>query len=626
MIKMNSTENKEEYKWELNKIVDSNMCAKCGTCVIACPNNIIEFKDKPQLKEECLRCGNGMCLEVCPRVASGKYQIAIREKLYEKFYYGKGTTEGQDGGVVTTFLTHLINTGKIDGAIVVGDEKWKPVSMIVQAPDDLSQTIKSKYTISTMDALTEAGKMGLKKVAVVGLPCQIAGLRKLQYFPYNAKHDEEIGWEGKKTKLPKIEYLIGLFCTEKFEFDTLQKILDENNIDIETVQKFDVSKGKFIITTETDTIELPVKDIPLASGCKMCRDFDSQMADISMGSVGSPDGYSTIVIRSEKGEEIKEIIDLQEGVNEKPIKYLRNLKMKRFNKNVEKRLENEEYLSYYWNSDYGGAGLRIDGDYFIRCRAKPSGFYTIEEAESVNEIAKKYNARIKLTNRGEYELHSIKPKDVESAIKDIREAGLENGTEGPLVRSVLACPGNENCSLGLINTTELCTKIEERFKETPAPYKFKIAISGCPNKCVRPQIQDFGINGFKIPETDEEKCNGCGRCADVCKVEALDIQGGLSHTNYNQCIGCGKCIKACPQEAKIIKEEGFTVFIGGKAGREVVEGLTLNVHSEEELFNLIDAVLKVYNKFGIKPQRERLANTMKRIGQIKFMNEVYKLC
>ncbi|MDK2988372.1 MAG: sulfite reductase, partial [Methanothermococcus sp.] len=105
-------------EWKLNDvIVDTNQCAKCSTCAIVCPNNLVKFNEKPYIGEECLRKGNGMCFEVCPRVSSGKYQIKIREKFKEEYYYGKGDVEGQDGGVVTTFLKYLLKNKKIDGAI-----------------------------------------------------------------------------------------------------------------------------------------------------------------------------------------------------------------------------------------------------------------------------------------------------------------------------------------------------------------------------------------------------------------------------------------------------------------------------------------------------------------------------
>ena len=344
-----------------------------------CPNNILSFEGRPQLKEECLRDGHGMCFEVCPRVSSGKYQIKIRENFREELYYGKGSMKGQDGGAVTAFLKHLLEMKKIDGAIVVGDEYWKPVSLIVQSADDLVKTSKSKYTISTLEALKTAGDMGLEKVAIVALPCQINGLRKLQYFPYLAKHEEELGRTGKPVKIPRIEYLVGLFCTEKFDYGNMKKILAKNKVKMEDVEKFNVKKGKLLVYVNGEEKKIDLKKIDLCSGCKMCRDFDAELADVSIGSVGSPNGYSTVIIRTEKGEEIKNAIDLREGVNREEVEKLRGFKLKRFHREVQRRKENNEFISFYWASDYAGVSKRADGTYFIRIRAKPAGWYEPEE-------------------------------------------------------------------------------------------------------------------------------------------------------------------------------------------------------------------------------------------------------
>jgi len=449
------------YEWKLNEIVDSGICARCGTCTIVCPNSILTFDERPKLTDECLRKGHGMCYDVCPRVSSGKYQIKIRENFKEEYYYGRGNVEGQDGGVVSTFLKYLLENKKIDGAIVVGDECWKPVSLIIQNPDDIETSSKSKYTVSTLDALREAGEMGIEKVAVVGLPCQIAGLRKLQYFPYLAKYDGELGRDGKPVKLPKIEYLIGLFCTEKFEYNGLKETLAKNNINIEDVKKFDIKKGKLIVITEKEEYKIPLKDIEMSAGCKICRDFDAEMADVSIGCAGSPEGCSTVIIRTEKGEDIKDAVELMDGVVLDDIEKMRDLKIKRFKKELEKRKDNNKKVSFYWIADYGGIGKRADGNYFIRIRAKPAGWYDIEDINYISKLTEEYGGRIKLTDRGGIEIHDINGYSAEEIALKLMDKGLLTGSEGPLVRATLACPGEGNCGSGLINTTELCSIIEE---------------------------------------------------------------------------------------------------------------------------------------------------------------------
>ena len=611
-------------QWKLSEIVEEGLCASCSTCAIVCPNSIVEFKEVPRLKEECLRKGHGMCYDVCPRVSSGGYQIRIRAgfKEREEYYYGRGEIEGQDGGVVTTFLKYLLEEGKIEGAVVVGDQCWKPVSMVVQDPEDIRRCAKSKYTTSTLEALRRVGELGIKRVAVVGLPCQISGLRKLQYFPYLAKYNGEIGRDGRMVKWPKIEYLIGLFCMGKFREEDIDRVLERKNLRREDIEKFKIERGMFVmITKEGERYTVPLEELEHCEGCRICRDFDAALADISVGSVGSPEGYSTVIVRSVKGEDIKEALELMEGVNVEEIERMRRLKMKRFREGIEERRKRGRKISYYWLTDYGGVGKRADNTHFIRIRGKPCGWYSTEEIRDILEISERYGGRIKLTDRGAFEIHAIHPMDVEEMVLELHRRGFITGSEGPLVRSVLGCPGGGNCSSGLIDTRELCTLIEERFREYPAPYKFKIAVSGCPNKCVRPQIHDVGVVGVKYPVTNE-KCNGCGRCADLCKVEAIDVRGETSYTNYNLCIGCGKCIRGCPNEGRDVKEEGLMVYVGGKSGREVVQGIPLGLIDREDILDLIEGVLKVYSKYVEKPQRERLCAVMARVGVDRFLEEV----
>ncbi|MFP4655793.1 MAG: Coenzyme F420 hydrogenase/dehydrogenase, beta subunit C-terminal domain [Methanohalobium sp.] len=613
------------YEWKLkNTIVDNGMCARCGTCAVVCPNDLIDFENGPLLNDDCLRKGNGMCFEVCPRVSSGKYQISIREDFKDEYYSSKGFLKGQDGGVVTSFLKYLLDNEKIDGAIVVGDEYWKPVSMVVKDEKGLKDTAKSKYTISTLDALRDAGEMGLENVAVVGLPCQINGLRKLQYFEYLAKHGKELGKSGKPVKLPDIRYLIGLFCTEKFEYDSLKDVLQEYDINIEDVEKFDIKKGSLRVYMKNHDRELIVslEDIEITPGCRVCRDFDANMADVSVGSVGSLEGYSTVIVRTEKGGEIKNAVELNHNdVDMEIINKLKNIKTERFNKEIERRKENNEPVSFYWLADHGGISGRADDTYFIRIRAKPSGWYDTDEIDYILDVAKEYNAKLKMTNRGGIEIHDINGFDTEEVALKLKDRGLLTGSEGPLVRATLSCPGEGNCGSGLINTTQLCEMMEENFKERPEPYKFKIAISGCPNKCVRPQVHEIGIYGVKYPDVNED-CNGCGRCSDVCKLEAISIRGDTSYTNYNVCIGCGKCIKACPNEARDIKKEGYMVLAGGKSGRELVEATHIGLMDENELVDFVNSVMKVYEKYAEKPQIERLSAVMEKVGKGRFLSDV----
>ena len=618
-----------DYPWLLkDDIVDTDICAKCGTCSVVCPNNLVKFDEKPYISHECLRKGNGMCAEVCPRKLTGSYDVRNRLNSFEQYYYAKSEIEGQSGGVVTKLLENLLDDGEIDGAVVVGADHWKPVSMIITSSEDLINhqknvdTSKSKYAISTLNAVRQAGEMGCEKIAVVGLPCQVAGLRNIQYHPFISKHGAERGKNGKPAKIPKIEYVFGLFCTEKFEYTELLEKVRDLGISMDSVVKCDVKGKNFIISTEDCDYPVSLSEINASPGCLMCRDFDAELSDISFGDKGSPDGYSTIVVRTDKGKIIEKYFDLNTGVDTSQIDFMKNFKLKRFNREVERRKSEGLKNSYYYIWRHAGLGSATNNQVYLRFRTTIGGYYEPEVLSKISEVAGKYNARIKLTSREEIEIQEINLEDVEDMMSEFEgEKILINGTEGPLFRSIMACPGSKHCNLGLIDTNEIAEDIENEYAEKPANYKFKLGITGCPNRCLAVTTTDFGINGVKIPET-ADNCNGCGRCQDVCKVDAIEVRGDTSITNHSICVGCGKCIKACPNDAKKIKFEGYSLYIGGKGGRETIIGHQIYVETKREIYDTLEAVFEIYNELSIKPQKERLAHTIKRVGDLYFFNRV----
>ena len=83
-----------------------------------------------------------------------------------------------------------------------------------------------------------------------------------------------------------------------------------------------------------------------------------------------------------------------------------------------------------------------------------------------------------------------------------------------------SCKGT-TCQYGLIDTVALSDEIHELFykgyHEVNLPHTFKIAVGGCPNNCVKPDLNDLGIIGQRVPLVDLDKCKGC----NICKVEAV---------------------------------------------------------------------------------------------------------
>jgi coenzyme F420 hydrogenase subunit beta len=110
-------------------------------------------------------------------------------------------------------------------------------------------------------------------------------------------------------KVPdKIALAIGIFCMENFPYQGLETIVEDHcNVKMETADKMDIGKGKFSVYTERGAVsQIPLKATHKYEqpGCHVCLDYVANLADVSTGSVGSPDGWSTVFTRTKNGENI----------------------------------------------------------------------------------------------------------------------------------------------------------------------------------------------------------------------------------------------------------------------------------------------------------------------------------
>ena len=148
-----------------------------------------------------------------------------------------------------------------------------------------------------------------------------------------------------------------------------------------------------------------------------------------------------------------------------------------------------------------------------------NGKVTAAQQKVIAEAAEKFgNGTITYTTRLTVEVPGVPFDKIEEFQEFIGKAGLITGGTGSVVRPVVSCKGT-TCQYGLIDTFDLSRKIHERFylgyHTVKLPHKFKIAVGGCPNNCVKPDLNDLGIIGQLIPNYDEDECNGCKKCSVV---------------------------------------------------------------------------------------------------------------
>ena len=146
-----------------------------------------------------------------------------------------------------------------------------------------------------------------------------------------------------------------------------------------------------------------------------------------------------------------------------------------------------------------------------------NGVLTAAQMRCLSVAAEKYgNGKITFTSRLTVELPGIAYENITPFIEFVGQEGMVTGGTGSKVRPVVSCKGT-TCVFGLYDTQELAREIHERFyvayHDVTLPHKFKIAVGGCPNNCVKPDLNDLGIVGQRVPSLSADKCRGCGKCA-----------------------------------------------------------------------------------------------------------------
>lgn len=630
------------YKWFLkDAVVDKGMCTFCGACAAVCPYDLIEFSENgARIKDECYRNGEGACKDVCHRVMTDAARISLNVfdfkakpptliGQYERIVAARAKDprlleNGQDGGAVTALLAYCFDNGLVDGAATIAGLS-KPSVRIIGNKDELLKSQGAKYaTVPIMSALRDLGNKH-SSVAMVSLPCQTYGARRTQFFEGLNVHPIEVGMDGEKASLPKINYIIGLFCMENFNFTKLSSFLTNAGVNLDKVKKYAIHLDELVVTTDEGDIEFNLKDLHdcVWEGCRMCRDALSKLADISAGNAGSSKGWTTLIARNAKGldllkkAEIAGYIETSEDIDLDQIEEFASIKMERFKKELKKRLDADIPINCYWVRDYPGVRPEVNGTNFVKIKTD-SGIVDHDYLAQVTKLAEKYgDGTLELTTRKNIEIQGVKSEHIDELMEEIYSSGLKTIGMG----YVTACPGNSYCPEGLVNTKALANEITMQFAQKNMPHKIKVGVAGCPNNCVRAQNNDIGIIGQLYPMIDQDKCTGCGRCAELCKVNAISIKMGRSVINRDICINCGTCVRGCPREGAIEGKRGFSVWIGGNSARRPTDGILLKSFcTPEEIPIIIDRVSSHFAKHRTQPGKERLGNIMEKVGKGEFVS------
>lgn len=249
-----------------------------------------------------------------------------------------------------------------------------------------------------------------------------------------------------------------------------------------------------------------------------------------------------------------------------------------------------------------------------------NGKLTADEQIKIAEAAEKFGSgEVTMTTRLTLEIQGVSYDNLDALFAFLEEAGLETGGTGSKVRPVVSCKGT-TCQYGLIDTFALSEKLHRLYYQgyhgVSLPHKFKIAVGGCPNNCVKPDLNDLGIIGQRVPSIDPAKCKGCKVCQvqNSCPLKAAVLTDGKLRIDTQGCNHCGRCVGKCPFGAVTEEISGYKVYIGGRWGKKVAEGRALEkvFTSEEEVTDVVERAILFFRDEGISG--ERFADTIARLG------------
>lgn len=274
----------------------------------------------------------------------------------------------------------------------------------------------------------------------------------------------------------------------------------------------------------------------------------------------------------------------------------------------EKRVKGMGFLSNKGTDNFNARIITVNGK------------ITAAQQRCIADAAEKFGSgEVEFTTRLTVEVPGIPYDRIDEFRGFIAKEGLVTGGTGSLVRPVVSCKGT-TCQYGLLDSFALSEEIHHRFYEgyrtVKLPHKFKIAVGGCPNNCVKPDLNDLGIIGQMVPVFDEDECNGCKKCSveKACPMGAAKVVDGILEIDKDVCNNCGRCVGTCHFDALSEGKYGYKIYIGGRWGKKVAQGRALSkvFTDKEEAMSVIEKAILLFREQG--KTGERFAKTIERLG------------
>ncbi len=207
-------------------------------------------------------------------------------------------------GIATRIAERLLETGKVDAVLAMAPDpadKWRPMPVMVTKPEGMAACRGMRMGYAPLLALLEPARdRGFRRLAIIGIPCQVHALRALE---------REYGFERL--------YVIGTPCSDNTtteRFHDFLNLLDDDpdsitylefRADYQVELRFSDGRTRTIPFLKLPISKLPGDFFPLT--CRTCVDYTNVLSDITVGYMGGQ-GEQWLLVRNERGEELLNLL------------------------------------------------------------------------------------------------------------------------------------------------------------------------------------------------------------------------------------------------------------------------------------------------------------------------------
>lgn len=309
------------------RVVAKGLCAACGACVSLCPY-LRSFQGRIVPLNPC-DVSEGRCFAYCPRTEVDLEHIhkAVFQREYEltemglfrRVLMGRARDRAfrkraQTGGVVSSLMDFALKAGMISAAILTRrDQNHLPEGVVARTQKEILACAGSGYvTGPTLQAFNEGDWTPEDHIGVVGLPCQVLALGRMR------ASDLE-----KRTPVDQVSLVMGLFCTWALDYEPFLSFL-RGRLDVSQIQKLDITPPPeriLKVYTGTEILEIPLDEIRpfIRPSCQVCADMTAEFSDLSVGTVEGESEWNTVVVRTDRGEELLSLAQKAGVIETKPL-------------------------------------------------------------------------------------------------------------------------------------------------------------------------------------------------------------------------------------------------------------------------------------------------------------------